>query len=252
MDTTQASGGAADRPAGVFAKTHWSVVMRAKDDSTVALNALCLAYRSPLITWLRCHGAKPQDAEDLVQGFFEHLFSHGFLRGVAREKGRFRTFLLGALQNYLRDQQRRASAAKRGGGRVLESLEATNDQGGLLYSPASPSPTPDIEYDRAWAGAVLASALQRLEAECARDGHAALCAALEPVLFADTEAPAYAQIGRQLGMTEAAVKMAALRIRQRLKKLIRDEVLQTVGSEHELEEELRYLLSLFREPGSVA
>jgi hypothetical protein len=77
------------------------VVMRAKDDSTVALNALCLAYRSPLIIWLHCHGEKPEDAEDRVQGFFEHLLSHDFLRGVAREKGRFRTFLSGPVQNYL-------------------------------------------------------------------------------------------------------------------------------------------------------
>ncbi len=226
--------------------------MRAKDDSTVALNALCLAYRAPLLIWLRCHGEKPEDAEDCVQGFFEHLLSHDFLRGVAREKGRFRTFLLGALQNYLRDEQRRASAAKRGGGRVLQSLEATNGQGEPLHSPASPSPTPDTEYDRAWAGAVLTRAMRRLEAESARSGHAALCAALEPVLFADLQAPAYAQIGQQLGMTEAAVKMAALRIRQRLKQLIRAEVLQTVGSEGHLEEELRYLLSLFSKPATVA
>jgi hypothetical protein len=101
MDTTQASGGAADQPVGVFAITHWSVVMRAKDDSTLALNALCPAYRSPLIIWLRCHREKPEGAEDCVQGFFEHLLSHDFLWGVAREKGRFRTFLLGAVQNYL-------------------------------------------------------------------------------------------------------------------------------------------------------
>jgi DNA-directed RNA polymerase specialized sigma24 family protein len=99
MDTTQASGGVADRPVGVFANTHWSVVTRAKEVSAVALNALCLACRSPLIIWLRRRGEKPEYAEDCVQGLFEHLLSHGFLRGVAREKGRFRTFLLGALQN---------------------------------------------------------------------------------------------------------------------------------------------------------
>jgi DNA-directed RNA polymerase specialized sigma24 family protein len=252
MDTTRASGGAADRPAGIFNNTHWSVVTRAKQDSAVALNALCLAYRSPLLTWLRCRGEKPEDAEDCVQGFFEHLLSHDFLRGVARERGRFRTFLLAALQNYLRDQQRRAGAAKRGGGQVLQSLEATNGEGKPLYSPASPSPTPDNEYDRAWAGAVLAGAFKRLEAECARSGRAALCAALEPVLFADPQAPAHAQIGQKLGLTEAAVKMAALRTRQRLKKLIRDEVLQTVASEGDLEEELRYLLTLFSNSGAAA
>jgi RNA polymerase sigma-70 factor (ECF subfamily) len=114
-----------------------------------------------------------------------------------------------------------------------------------LHRPASASPSPDKEYDRAWAAAILSSALQRLSQECARTGHAALCVALEPALFADADAPAYAQIAHSLGMTEAAVKMAALRQRQRLKALIRDEVLQTVASEDDLQEELRYLLSLF-------
>jgi RNA polymerase sigma-70 factor (ECF subfamily) len=167
---------------------------------------------------------------------------------VAREKGRFRTFLLAAFQNYLSDQRKRAGAAKRGGGQVPQSLEATDGEDQPLHSPASTSPTPDKEYDRAWAAAILAGALQRLSAECARTGHAALCAALEPALFTDADAPAYAQIARNLGMTEAAVKMAALRVRQRLKALIRDEVRQTVASENDLQEELRYLLSLFDKP----
>jgi hypothetical protein len=114
-----------------------------------------------------------------------------------------------------------------------------------LHRPASASPSPDQEYDRTWAAAILAGAFQRLSAECARAGHAALCVALEPALFADADAPAYTQIAHNLGMTEAAVKMAALRIRQRLKALIRDEVRQTVASEDDLQEELRYLLSLF-------
>ena len=146
------------------------------------------------------------------------------------------------------DQHKRAGAAKRGGGQVPQSLEATDGEGEPLHRPASTSPAPDKEYDRAWAAAILSTGLQRVSAECARTGHAALCAALEPALFADADAPAYAQIAQKLGMTEAAVKMAALRIRQRLKGLIRDEVRQTVASEDDLEEELRYLLSLFGKP----
>jgi RNA polymerase sigma-70 factor (ECF subfamily) len=230
---------------GLFDHTHWSTVVRAKADSPTALNSFCQTYRSPLLAWLCCRGQRLEDAEDRVQGFFEHLLRHDFLRGVAREKGRFRTFLLAAFQNYLSDQRKRAGAAKRGGGQVPQSLEATDGEGEPLHRPASASPAPDKEYDRAWAAAILSTGLQRVSAECARTGHAALCAALEPALFADADAPAYAQIARNLGMTEAAVKMAALRIRQRLKAMIRDEVRQTVASEDDLEEELRYLLSLF-------
>ena len=229
----------------LFFGTDWSLLARAKAGDEGALNAVCLSYRSPLVVWLRCRGEKPEDAEDGVQGFFEHLLRHDFLRGVAREKGRFRTFLLAAFQNYLSDQRKRAGAAKRGGGHIPESLEATNAEGQPLHSPASTFPTPDKEYDRAWAAMILASALQRLSAQCARTGHAALCAELEPALFADADAPAYAQIAHKLGMTEAAVKMAALRIRAELRFLIRHEVLETVASVDDFKEELRYLLGLF-------
>ena len=88
MNAGHLDGGSCDVSPGLFANTHWSIVMRAKDDSTTALNSLCLAYRSPLIVWLRARGEKHEDAEDRVQGFFEHLLSHQFLQGVAREKGR--------------------------------------------------------------------------------------------------------------------------------------------------------------------
>jgi DNA-directed RNA polymerase specialized sigma24 family protein len=234
---------------GLLENTHWTLVIRAKNDSVTALNMLCLAYRVPLIVWLRCRGEKPEDVEDRVQGFFEHLLSHDFLHGVAREKGRFRTFLLTAFKNYLRDQYKHAAAAKRGGGQAQESLNATNGEGELLHAPGSDSPSPDQEYDRAWAGAVLSEALKRLEAECAHNDRTALCAALDPVLFADENAPAYAEIGRSLGMTEAAVKMAVRRQRLRLRELIRDEVRQVVASESDLDAELRYLISLFAKPG---
>lgn len=104
MNKGRLDGVASDVSAGLFADTHWSLVMRAKDDSATALNSLCLAYRAPLVVWLRCRGEKLEDAEDGVQGFFEHLLSHEFLRNATRQRGRFRTFLLAAFQNYLRDQ----------------------------------------------------------------------------------------------------------------------------------------------------
>ena len=89
MDSTRASEAATDAPAGLFANTHWTLVMRAKDDSATALNALCLSYRSALVVWLRCRGEKPEDAEDRVQGFFEHLLRHDFLRAWRVKKGGF-------------------------------------------------------------------------------------------------------------------------------------------------------------------
>jgi len=126
MNVGRVDGAASDVSSGLFADTHWSLVMRAKDDFATALNSLCLAYRAPLLVWLRCRGETPEDAEDLVQGFSEHLLSYEFLRNVAREKGCFRTFLLAAFQNYLCDQHKRAVAAKRGGGQIVLCVPLLN------------------------------------------------------------------------------------------------------------------------------
>lgn len=127
----------------------------------------------------------------------------------------------------------------------MASLDEKDEEGQSLLDPAMPEAAPDLAYDRAWAHEVLARSLARLEAECARNGHAELCAALEPVLFQDPNAPAYAEIAKQLGMTDAAVKTAAYRIRQRMRTFIREEVLQTVTNQEGLVEELKYLQGLF-------
>ena len=229
---------------GLFAATHWSVVLQARGKSADALAALCRHYRNPLLCWLRGRGTSPHDAEDLVQGFLAHLLQRDFLENVSPTRGRFRTFLLVSLKNYLRDEHRKDFAAKRGGGQKVESLQEITDEGKLRHEPQATDDSPDVEFDRAWADAVLANAVQQLTAECARSGHERLCAALEPVLFADETAGSYREIGEQLGMSEGAVKVAAHRLRVRLKNLIRAEVLQTVADERELDGELRYLIAL--------
>ncbi len=231
--------------AGFFAATHWSVVVRARDKSEAALGTLCQSYHRPLMVWLRCRGYTVPDAEDLVQGFMAHLLSRDFFNRVTPEKGRFRTFLLKSFQNYIRDRHDAAGAAKRGGGQPLESLDETSGDGKPLHDPAANDGSPDLEYDRAWARTVLANAQCRLEAECAQEGHLALCSALEPVLFADASAAPYQAIAAKLGISEGALKTAAHRLRKRLHWLIRDEVLQTVDSDHDLQAEIRYLIELF-------
>ena len=250
MTRKSASGSEIERKENLFTATHWSVVLEAKDESITALNSLCSVYRSPLITWLRCRGQKPEDAEDCVQGFFEQLLRREDLKRVDRHKGRFRTFLLTAFQNFLRDQHKHSSAAKRGGGQQLASLDEKDEQGQASLDLAAPETAPDLAYDRAWAQAALTKALNQLETECNRSGHGPLCKALEPVLFDEQHAPAYAQIAERLGMSDGAVKMAAHRIRKRLRTLIRQEVLQTVINEADLETELKYLQSLFRKQQS--
>jgi RNA polymerase sigma-70 factor (ECF subfamily) len=245
IDHPTETSGHSPRPSGVFQTTQWTNVIEARADSASALETLCATYRPALVAWLRGRGESPQNAEDLVQGFFEQLLKREFLRGVARENGRFRTFLLTALQRHLIDEHRRTTAAKRGGGKGVASLDETNEEGDHVLDPASQTAAPDEAFDVAWARALLARALAALETECGRLGHIRLCLALQPVMFADETAPAYAQIATDLGMTEAAVKMAAMRLRQRLKALIREQVLATVADRAQLEDELAHLRNLF-------
>jgi RNA polymerase sigma factor (sigma-70 family) len=231
--------------AGLFEGTHWSVILRARDKSEAALNVLCGNYRRPLLTWLRIRGYSQHDAEDAVQGFFAHVLNRDFLRNVAREKGSFRTFLLRCLKNHLQDEHDKKTAAKRGAGKSIESLDEMWADGIEPQQRKSGADSPDHEYDRVWAQTVLKNALHRLEIECATQGHSELCAELEPVMFADETALPYLQIANKLGMSEGSVKTAAHRIRNRLRGLVRDEILQTVACELEFEQEVRYLLQIF-------
>jgi len=166
-------------------------------------------------------------------------------RAVASEKGRFRTFLIQCLKNHLRDELDKKTAAKRGGGKPIASLDQTNGEGTKINQPASKNPSPDLEYDRAWAKSVLNNSFRKLEEECSRQKIPAMYAALEPVIFCDDTASPYREIGLQLGMSEAAVKMAASRIRARLRELVREEVMQTVANDQDWQEEVRYLIQLF-------
>jgi RNA polymerase sigma-70 factor (ECF subfamily) len=242
-DSCRPAGGREDRP--LFQTTHWSVVQRAKDKSMAALNVLCSGYRAPLLVWLRCRGQTPQDAEDVVQGFFAHLLQQEFLASVGQEKGRFRTFLLNALQNYVRDARDRSFAAKRGGGRLPDSLDETDEEGKLLHQPAAGTSSPDAAFDKAWAQAVLARCLQRLEEEAAPSGHAELCRALEPALFKDHDAPSHRDTAARYGLSEENVRVVAHRLRKRLAGLVKEEILQTVTNERDWQDETRYLISLF-------
>jgi RNA polymerase sigma factor (sigma-70 family) len=224
---------------GLFPLTRWSVVLGAKAESGPALNTLFGTYRQPLFIYLRGKGCPHHEAEDLVQGFCEHLLKRDFLANVAQEKGKFRTFLLVSFKRYLRDLWRKRKPD------VVYTLDDVDEDGRAAHEPVSRQPGPATEYDLAWAQAILANALRRLEAESARTGHQALCQALEPVLFQDEDALPLADIAEQVKMSPGAVKTAACRLRQRLRGLIRDEILQTVANERDLEEELGYLLSLF-------
>jgi RNA polymerase sigma factor (sigma-70 family) len=228
---------------GRFAVTRWSVVLAAAGDDPAArgaLGILCRTYWYPLYAFVRRQGHQPHDAQDLTQEFFSRLLEKGWLDGVAREKGKFRSFLLASMKHFLSNERDRARAQKRGGGRPPISLDTHSAESRYAMEPVDVA-TPEKIFERRWAMTLLEQVLARLRDEMTSRGNAALFDELKASLSGQQSS--YGQIAGKLAMSEGAVKVAAHRLRQRYRELIREEVAQTVGSEGDVEEELRDLMS---------
>ena len=237
--TSNPTGGAAAQ----FAETHWSLVLAARTTSpeaAAALAGLCQAYWYPLYAFVRRQGHSPHDAQDLTQEFFARLLAKNYLADVDRAKGRFRSFLLAAMKNFLANEWDRARAQKRGGGDTVLSLDATAAESRYALEPADHA-SADKLYDRRWALTLLDRAIGRLRDEFARDDKAALFDELKFALTGDKADASHATVAARLGMTEGAVKVAAHRLRKRYRELLRAEIAETVATPAEVEEELRQL-----------
>jgi len=233
--------------AAQFPSTLWSVVLRAGESASTqsekALTALCEAYWYPLYTYLRLRGCAPHDAQDLTQGFLVHLLEGHKLGQVRREKGRFRAFLKTALHNYLADERAKAHTIKRGGGVPAFSLDAAAAEKRYELEPADPS-DPEKMFERRWALALLERVLARLEAECKESRHPERFEQLRVYLLGDPSAGSYAEVAERLGMSEGAVKVAVLRLRQRYRELFHEAVADTVGSDGEVGDETRHIFAI--------
>lgn len=223
-----------------FATTRWSLVLAAQAGLDQALAELCRAYWFPLYAFARRLGHPPHDAEDLTQGFFADLLARGGIAKVAPELGRFRSFLLASLKNFLADQRDRARAQKRGGGLPVLSFDAVAAEERYALEPPDAG-TPDLLFDRQWALAVAERALARLREDYA--GQPALFEVLRPLLTGGASS-SYAEIGTALGLQENTVKVAAHRLRKRYGQALREEIADTVLDPMEAEAELRHLLAV--------
>jgi RNA polymerase sigma factor (sigma-70 family) len=238
---------AASGKAQWFATTHWSVVLAAKQsdpsEAAAALESLCRAYWPPLYAYIRRDGHDVTEAQDLTQEFFARLLARDYLHHLHHQEGKFRSFLLAYLKNFLSEQRRKAGAQKRGGGYVIVSMDGPAGEGGYLLEPVDEM-TPDQVFERRWAQAVMQAAVDRLRQEYAARGQAALFETLQDYQPRDPGGQSYAQLGAEFGMTEAAVKSAVQRLRQRHRELLREEIAHTVTCPDEIEEELRYFRML--------
>src|SRR5881227_2328104 len=241
--------GASEQKGGfAFTTTHWSVVLEAQGESPAAqeaLEKLCRTYWRPIFAFLRRQGVRPEEAEDITQGFFAQLLERRKFSAIRKEKGRLRSFLLGALKYFLADERRRAMAVKRGKGQRLIPLEELRADQRAEMEPADPV-TPELIYERRWASTVLERVLNLLKDEYQRAGNAVLFDSLKELLPGDPDAPSQKDIAERLGMTENAVRQAFHRFRQHYQSLLREDIAQTVATRGDIEDELRHLIAVVR------
>jgi RNA polymerase sigma factor (sigma-70 family) len=245
-ETTFGPSAAGQHGGAAFTTTHWSVVLEAQGESPAAqqaLEKLCRTYWRPIFAFLRRQGIGPAEAEDITQGFFAQLLERKSLDAVRREKGRLRSYLLGALKYFVADEQRRAMAIKRGKGQRLIPLEELRDDERTQMEPADPL-TAEMIYERRWALTVLERVLSRLKEEYLAAHNAALFDALKQLLPDEPGSPSQAEIAARLGMTENAIRQAFYRFRQRYQSLLREEIANTVATPGDIEDELRHLIAV--------
>jgi RNA polymerase sigma factor (sigma-70 family) len=246
---TEESHSGPEAHGGVFATTHWSVVLAAGRDDTPqsaeALETLCRTYWYPLYAYIRRRGYSPADAQDLTQDLFVQLLRKNYPARADPAKGRFRNFLLHALNQFLADVRERALTLKRGGGQFIISLDegAAEDRYRLEVAGAL---TPETLFERRWAQTVLDRALMRLRAEFVTEGKGEAYEVLQAFEPGDQSPLSYADAAVRLGVSESAVKSTIHRLRQRHRELVREEIAHTVPTVADIDDELRYLVSVLR------
>lgn len=237
-----------------FHTTRWSLIAAlppgggdaADARAREALAHLCATYWRPLYAFARLSGRSAADAQDLTQAFLARVVESGGLGGADPDRGRFRSYLLGAMKHFMANERERARAKKRGGDRRIVAGDVSEMESWLSASETDGTAgAADRAFDRSWAEQITAEALDRLETEWADRGRAAAFEALRPALAG--EVPDRSGTAERLGMTDNAIGVAVHRLRQRYAALVREAVAMTVADDAEVEDEIRYLLEVLRE-----
>jgi RNA polymerase sigma-70 factor (ECF subfamily) len=231
-----------------FPMTRWTIVTAAQgqgEQAHRALNELCGLYWLPVYSFVRRKGHPPADAEDLTQGFFAELLARGSLDTVGEEKGRLRTFLLKAVSRHMSHEYERNSAAKRGGGVAVLSLDVEAAEGLYVAEPGHHI-TPDLEFERQWALSLLDRALEATRLAAEQAGRGDLFEDLKGLISLDATTASYQEIALRHGMSEGAVKVAAHRLRQEFRASLRRTIAETVVNEADIDDEIQHLFTIFQ------
>jgi RNA polymerase sigma-70 factor (ECF subfamily) len=235
---------ATDSSSSVFATTHWSNILAAKQSDThaaEALQTLCQNYWYPLYAWVRREGHPPHTAQDLTQEFFASLLEKEWLQSVGPEKGRFRTFLLVAMKRFLINEWHKMAAAKRGGNITHVPLDSEEAERRFA---AEPELAPDATYERRWAMTLLEQTLTALEEEFASSGKADDFHAMKACLTMDRGEISYADLAKQTGSNEGAMRVAVHRMRKHYRSLFREHIAATLADGEDVETEMRHVVSV--------
>lgn len=235
------------RSAAGFPSTHWTVVLEARDQMGTqgedAMASLCASYWYPLYAYIRRRGASPQEAEDLTQGFFCHILERHALTRMEPKTGKFRSFLLGCLKNFLGKQRDHARSQRRGGSRQLVALD--NEEAEMRYAlELADGDTPEVLFERRCAIAVLERTMAALRHEHATEERRRLFEDLQGFLPGGHASASRQELAAKRGLSVGSIDVAVHRLRRRFGALLREQVALTVGSETEVEEEIRYLISI--------
>jgi len=248
LTSLSAIGGNANHGAVAFATTHWSVVLEAQGESPAAqeaLEKLCRTYWRPIYGFVRRQGSKPEEAEDLTQGFFALILERKDLNIVRKEKGRLRSYLLTSVKHFLADESRHAMAVKRGKGQRLIPLDDIRERERVDVE-RSDRLTADQIYECRWAFTVLEEVMARLRDEYRSAGNVRFFDQMKKMLMDEPSRLSQAQVASEFDMTENAVKQAFYRFRQRYQTLLREEISHTVAMPSDIEDELRHLIAVVR------
>ncbi len=230
-----------------FHTTHWTMILKARDDSDTAaresLASLCSIYWYPLYAFVRRQGSTSSEAEDLTQEFFFRFVERNALSRVQPAAGKFRSFLLACLKNFLANERERARAQRRGGGRTLVSLDGAEAETRYSLERADHL-TPEMLYERRWAFAVLQRTMNELRRASGAEQKSDLFEQLQGFLPCGHGTESRADLAAKRGVSVGAIDVAVHRLRQRFGALLRAQVAETVSSEAEVDEEIRHLISV--------
>ncbi len=229
-----------------FHTTRWTIVLKARGEAPeakAALSDLCQAYYTPVLRFLQREGKSKDEAEELAQSFFARLLAKNSIQNADPQKGRFRSYLLGALKHFLVENRRNQSRLKRGGDAQHQSLdEPESEVSPGLQLPDPTSFIPDSYFDREWALALMDRGLQTVEATLTKNGKSSHFETLKPWLMGDASSLSQADAATALKISPGAIKVSIHRLRKDFAEAIRAEIAQTVNTPEEVSEELCYLI----------